>query len=213
MKSLIAELVELRRSMRDLEAASAAHLAGVHPAFAASARNLVHYLAMRGHDVRGLQPRLAALGLSSLGRAESHVLSTVDAVIKALRLMSGQEGDVPPDPAEVDFERGRALLGEHTVALLGSEPAARSVRIMVTMPGEAAEDPRLAHRLVEAGMECMRINCADDDVPAWERMIEHLRTAERANSPPKPATGSRALSSRSKLGAVSTIYRPCSSRP
>ena len=54
MHSLIAELADLRRSMRDLESASAGHLVGVDPAFAASARNLVHYLAMRGHDVRGL---------------------------------------------------------------------------------------------------------------------------------------------------------------
>ena len=180
MESLVAELVELRRSMRALESSSTAHLARVHPSFAASARNLVHYLAVRGHDVRGLQRRLAALGLSSLGRAESHVLSTVDAVVKALRMMSGQQGGPPPDPAEVDFERGRGLLDEHTVALLGPEPAGRSVRIMVTMPSEAADDPRLVHRLVEAGMECMRINCAHDDEGAWGRMIEHLRTAELA---------------------------------
>jgi pyruvate kinase len=180
MRSLIAELVDLRRSMRSLESLSVPLLAGVHPAFDVSARNLVHYLAMRGHDVRDLQPRLAALGLSSLGRAESHVLSTIDAVIRALRLMSGQGDATPSDPAEVDFGQGRALLDEHTIALLGPEPAGRSVRIMVTMPGGAADDPRLIHQLVDAGMDCMRINCAHDDEAAWGRMITHLRTAERA---------------------------------
>ncbi len=180
MDSLIIELEALRRSMRALESRSEALLAGVHRAFAVSARNLVHYLAMRGHDVRTLQPRLAALGLSSLGRAESHVLSTVDAVIRALRLMGGEDQSPPSDPAELDFGQGRALLDEHTIGLLGPEPAGRSVRIMVTMPSEAADDPRLVHRLVDAGMECMRINCAHDDDAAWGRMIRHLRAAERA---------------------------------
>ena len=37
----------------------------------ASARNLLHYLALRSHDLRGAQPLLASHGLSSLGRTES----------------------------------------------------------------------------------------------------------------------------------------------
>ena len=35
-----------------------------------SARNLVHYMALRRHDLRELQDQLAAVGLSSLGRAD-----------------------------------------------------------------------------------------------------------------------------------------------
>jgi hypothetical protein len=45
---------------------------------------LRHDLALRRHDLRPMQLRLAALGLSSLGRAESHVLATVDAVLGVL---------------------------------------------------------------------------------------------------------------------------------
>lgn len=51
------------------------------------ARNLLHYMALRRHDLRPLQLRLAKLGLSSLGRAESHVLATVDAVLGVLHCM------------------------------------------------------------------------------------------------------------------------------
>jgi pyruvate kinase len=50
---------------------------------------------------------------------------------------------------------------------------------MVTMPGEAADDPDLVRGLVEAGMGIMRINCAHDSPKIWERMVNHLRRAER----------------------------------
>ena len=48
----------------------------VRPVHRASAINLVHYVWLRGHDIRGLQAELADLGLSSLGRLESRVLPT-----------------------------------------------------------------------------------------------------------------------------------------
>jgi pyruvate kinase len=50
---------------------------------------------------------------------------------------------------------------------------------MVTMPGEAAADYPLVRELVAAGMDCMRINCAHDDRQAWERMVDHLKRANR----------------------------------
>jgi pyruvate kinase len=50
---------------------------------------------------------------------------------------------------------------------------------MVTMPSEAARDYTLVHELVASGMDCMRINCAHDDVAAWAQMIAHLRRACR----------------------------------
>ena len=64
--------------------------------------------------------------------------------------------------------------------MLAPAPAGRGVRIMVTMPSEAADDYRLVHDLLQQGMDCMRINCAHDDAAAWLRMIEHLRRAERS---------------------------------
>src|SRR5262249_49808791 len=38
----------------------------------------------------------------------------------------------------------------------------------------------LVHELLHRGMNCMRINCAHDDAPAWSAMLEHLHRAERA---------------------------------
>jgi pyruvate kinase len=50
---------------------------------------------------------------------------------------------------------------------------------MVTMPGEAADQPALICDLVEAGMEVMRVNCAHDSPVVWARMVKRLRQAER----------------------------------
>jgi pyruvate kinase len=158
-----------------------ANLHEVHPSYEASAKNLLHYLALRRRDLRSLQRRLAALGLSSLGRAESHVLSTVDTVLEVLhRLMRGKYRRPPDAATGVDITAGERLLAQHTDDLLAPPSSGRGVRIMVTMPGEAANDYTLVHTLLQHGMDCMRINCAHDGATAWLRMIEHLKRAEQA---------------------------------
>ncbi len=43
----------------------------------------------------------------------------------------------------INFAEGRRLLAEHTERLLGPAPSGRGVRIMVTMPSEAADDDTL----------------------------------------------------------------------
>jgi len=179
MEQLIDELSAVRSDLLDLEAESAGFLAGLSESSRESARNLVHYLALRRHDVRDLQDRLARLGLSSLGRAEPCVLANLDAVLKILHRLAGKTWALPePEPAALDYPRGKSLLAQHTQALLGPAPARRSVRVMVTMPSEAAEDYPLVRDLLAGGMDCVRINCAHDDAARWSRMIAHLRHAE-----------------------------------
>ncbi len=181
VEDLISQLGAIRDDMVHLATTSEASLAQLHPNYRESARNLLHYLALRRRDVRPLQGQLAMLGLSSLGRAESHVLATLDAVLTALHHMVQRPWQRPPqEPAGLDFTAGPRRLDEHTEALLGPMPPGRSVRIMVTMPSEAAGDYTLVHSLLAAGMDCMRINCAHDDALAWSQMIEHLRRAEQA---------------------------------
>jgi pyruvate kinase len=145
-----------------------------------SARNLVHYLALRRHDIRQLQEELAARGLSSLGRTESHVLASLEAVLKVLHWLAGCEWVSPNGSgAGVEFAKGKALLRANTDALLGPLPQKRSVRIMVTVPREAAEDYKLVRQLLAGGMDCMRINCAHDDAGTWNAMIANLQRAKQ----------------------------------
>ncbi len=181
LAGLLAELTALRADMVGLAEQSADQLRAVHPNFQLSARNLLHYLALRQHDRRDLQTRLAALGLSSLGRAEAHPLATIDAVLAGLHALASPEtvAPIPIDEPAPDFESGPRLLAEHSDACLGPAPATRGVRIMVTMPSEAATDYTLVRDLLRQGMDCLRINCAHDDEAAWTRMIAHLRRAEQ----------------------------------
>jgi pyruvate kinase len=177
------ELVQLLRQLDDLlECLTAAEstwsdwLAAVDPRYRASARNVVHYWAIRQEDLRELQGRLAAFGLSSLGRSESHVEATLRVVRSAVAAILEDIWN-PPAPAAVGAEEGRELLQCRTVELLGPTPADRETRIMVTLPSEAATNSELIRGLVERGMNLARINCAHDDPTAWRAMAEHVRHA------------------------------------
>jgi pyruvate kinase len=144
----------------------------------ASARNLLQYLAFRGHDLSELQDPLVTLGLSSLGGSEGHVQASIDAVLDALSALARHPPASRSSSAPVGFARSRDVLAVRTAALLGPIPRRRPTRIMVTMPTEAARDPALVREMLIAGMDCMRINCAHDAEPEWRAMRDNLRLAE-----------------------------------
>jgi len=176
---LITAVEELRARALELEATLGDEIGRAHPDHRESARNLVHYLALRQEDIRSLQGDLASLGLSSLGRLEGHTLSTLDAVLGVLHQLAGRAYQRPDAAPSVNAPTAAMILSEHSRRLLGQRPLRRSVRIMVTMPSEAAVDYALVKRLLEAGMNVMRINCAHDGPEAWRQMVTHLRAAER----------------------------------
>jgi pyruvate kinase len=175
--SILRELSTIHADMLRLEQRHHTRLAETHESFRESARNLLHYLALRQHDLRGLQEKLARLGLSSLGRTESHALAGLEAVLKIVETIAGDGSEHPSHAPALGFEVGKALLQSHTTELLGPRPAKRGVRIMVTMPSDAACDDRLVRDLLAQGMDVMRINCAHDDRDAWAAMIANLGRA------------------------------------
>jgi pyruvate kinase len=138
--------------------------------------NLLHYLALRQADLRPLQATLARLGLSSLGRSESHVAGTLSALLNLIDRILGEPASYDR-ASNLTHERGVALLQEHAAALLGPAPAQRSVRVMVTLPSEAAHDYEQVRELVRGGMDCARINAAHDDPAAWQDMASNVREA------------------------------------
>ena len=142
-----------------------------------AAANLADYLILRQHDLAGLQSRLAAYGLSSLGRSEARARSALDALIATLKRLCG-ETDAPFPPPQAMRAGHDALLAQ-CEAIFGPPRPGPHTRVMATLPSEAACDPSLIRRLVAAGMDCARINCAHDDAPAWAAMIAHVRAAER----------------------------------
>jgi pyruvate kinase len=173
LKDLIAlrdELVKSENGFSDiLQQVDAQHRTG--------AINLIHYLGLRRRDVRPLQKRLAAIGLSSLGRAESHVLPTLQAIIALLQhsLQLTSRDDI--SSGILGTASGAELLQDNAKNLLGKPPAQRQVRILVTLPEESANDYTLIKDMLTTGMDCARINCAHDDPAVWLRIIEKLRHA------------------------------------
>ena len=152
---LTTELTALRDRLLSAEAEHADLISRVRERHRASARNLVHYVALRGTDLRPLQEALSDAGLSSLGRMEAGVLGHVDAVLAAARALDGDLATAPEDDALTSAE-GRAILARNAASLLGPARGDRDARIMVTMPSEAATDPELVARIAEAGMDLAR---------------------------------------------------------
>jgi len=179
--SLTTQLESLRKELAQQAGRKRTDWPELPPERQPSAENLLHYLALRSHDLRPLQDELTRLGLSSLGRAEPHVMASIDAVLHNLYLLGGTQPPALEDvDAQVTFDAGARLLERNTIRLLGEDPKGRRTHIMVTMPAEAASDYMMVYRLLDSGMDCMRINCAHDDPLTWSGMIKHLRDAERA---------------------------------
>jgi len=141
--------------------------------FLPSARNLAHYLSLRRADLRQIQPALRALGLSTLGRSEPHVLASIDAVFASLSRVAGC--GAPSYPPAAAFAAGSTLLEQRQNRVFGGDPQGPRTRIMVTLPSEAAEQPDLIRALIAEGADCIRINCAHDGPAAWAAMIAHAR--------------------------------------
>ncbi|MDX5418221.1 MAG: pyruvate kinase [Hymenobacteraceae bacterium] len=177
LKEMIAQLDQLHQDALELETKFSPAIRQVHPSFRKSARNLLHYLSLRQHDIRTLQESLAKLGLSSLGRAEGHVLASLQAVHDMLCHLL--ECSPIKKQVAVSYTESGELLDNHTNELLGLTPEKRNTRIMVTFSKDLADDHELVKRMLLAGMDCARINCAHDDEKVWSSMVQSIKKAEQ----------------------------------
>lgn len=137
-----------------------------------SALNFACYLSLRNRDLNDLQSRLSAYGLTTLGRSEADVMAALDSLLTTLRLLCGEMAHYP-HPAEW---QGDTIL-HHACAKVFGRKTNGQTHIMATLPTEAATDPDLVLSLVEAGADCVRINCAHDDARVWTGMVENVRRA------------------------------------
>ena len=138
----------VREAMLAAEVGRAAEIAVTHPAHRRSAANLVHYVELRNHDVRDLQARLAAAGLSSLGRSEAHVMATTEEVLSVLARLNGNEP--PSREAAVAFTEGNELL-EHVRAT--TRPSGPRPWVAMDLGG-----PKLRTGPLRPGPRAMRIS-------------------------------------------------------
>jgi pyruvate kinase len=178
IEALLEQLDAICQSAGNLERQLSNEVANVHPNYVDSARNLIHYVALRNVDIRELQEALSQLGLSSLSSCEPHVMASLQAVRHALIQMS--DLDVAEDTVNpVKFDEINQELEMHCDDLFGANPDGRDVEIMVTLPATAAEDIELTQELLEAGMDIARINCAHDTSREWLNMIANVKQANQ----------------------------------
>lgn len=178
---LLSRLIELRAAI-DAEAQQT--LAAWEPkvsrrSFLPGALNLAHYLALRTRDLRKLQAALVPWGLSSLGRSESRVMPSLDAVIATLGCIVGnrRNGRAIKRPSARAHADGQRRLAANANELFGRLEGRRRVRIMVTMSTEAADDYASVRDLVARGMDCARINCGHDNAEVWGKIAANVRAA------------------------------------
>lgn len=180
LKQILAEVIELRQEIK----IKANQRLQKHPYhnhssdFSDSAYNLAHYLAMRQFDLRHLQDRLSHASLTSLGRAEGSVLSTLDSLIDILKRATDPQYLSNENCRIFCYAQGQQLLEQHTMELFGPFRKHGRAHIMVTLPSEASWDYVLVKSMLEKGMSCARINCAHDDPTIWQEMINNIRQAE-----------------------------------
>src|SRR5262245_28903770 len=177
--ALCDELRSLQQHALAVEGAGEDEISLVAPSRRSAARNLIDYLALRQRDLVNLQRALQRHGFSSLGVVQGHVMSSVEAVLVVLDELSGQ-AHPPFDLSNYpSIEGARDQLRAFADETLGGSHGDNAVRIMVTMPSEAASDPSVVDSLLEQGMSVMRVNCAHDGPAEWTAMIENLRRAEQ----------------------------------
>lgn len=168
-------LSALRVRMLDLEDQASLLLRDVARDNRLSARNLVHYIAMRREDLGELENHLTMLGMASVRRSGHNALDAVNRLLALAERITSRRFKPSALTAPCDGATAAKLLDQHTRAVFG-ERAAR----IVTMPAAAAADYGLIHGFLKGGMGCMRIDCARDDRHVWRAMIQNLDKARAA---------------------------------
>jgi len=179
IEALITDIEKLIATATSYADKHLAKVAKVHPAYRDSALNLLHYAALRKKDLSRIQKRLRNMGLSRLGKAESHIMPSLLTTLSILHVLSGNYEDSTLHPPELSIKKSKRRLKKHVRRLLSKRPKGRSSRIMVTMPAEAAVNTKLIANMLKAGMDVARINCAHDSPKIWKNIIDNLRNASK----------------------------------
>ena len=168
---LIHALKELIHSIEEFSLLSAGVREKVHPKFYESARNLVHYLALRRSDLVDIQDSLSQIGLSSLTNPEAYTYRNICDIIKWL------EPGYACHNESISFDQSRKILRRNKNRLFGMRRQGQVAHVMVTLPTEAAENPDLVKGFMQRGMDIARINLGHDSQEEWQRMVYNVRNA------------------------------------
>jgi pyruvate kinase len=178
IRKLISNIDSIIDSAIEFEEIHKSRIEKAHPDYRKSAVNLVHYLALRKHDISDLQEAIADFGLTPFEHIEPHVMRSLLLTKTILQNLVGENSPLG-EHKTISAKKARKLLNKNTQLLFGKKSKKRRTRIMVTMPSEVASDRKMVQKFLKAGMNCARINCAHDNPEKWKLMIDNIRDSAR----------------------------------
>ncbi len=149
----------------------------VHPNYTQSAKNLIHYLALRTFDIRNLQEKLDEIGLPMTLESKSSILQRIlnfRTIVKSLLNIE----ETREEGIYLTSREAQGLQERNSQMIFGGIKNNRQTSIMITQPTEAATDKKFVESLLKLGMDCARINCAHDDERVWKQIIDNIREIE-----------------------------------
>ncbi|MGB3345137.1 MAG: pyruvate kinase [Aequorivita sp.] len=152
-------------------------LDNVHPKYAQSARNLIHYLALRTFEISDLQEKLDEIDLPISPESKSSILQRIlnfKTIINSLLNIDMPTGE----KVRLTNREARMIQDRNSKVIFGTIKNKRETAIMITQPTEAATDKKFVKSLLKLGMDCARINCAHDDEIIWKQIINNIKEVE-----------------------------------
>jgi pyruvate kinase len=179
LKKLDREVTAIYEHLLQRDAWARKQAFGVHPNFEWSAINLMRYLVLRTHDLRKIHDALSEYGISSLRTGEGYVLRNVIDVLRLIKLLQGETWKHKKGLKLIGYEKSKKLRHLHTNNLFNPKDRQCFTEIMVTMPGEAANNEQLVDDLLLEGMEIARVNFSHDDKKIWTDLSKLIRKRSR----------------------------------
>ncbi len=165
LERLLEELLELKREILAQRDQEQTHL---------WQNNLSDYVSLRNFNLTAIQEELTSIGLSSLGRSQTCVMSSIHQNIKILEQLLGKP-QTPDEHDYLDFKSAKKIL-KHNAKIFGtSDDEHYKTKVMVTLPSEAAQSDELIKDFIAQDVSVLRINTAHDDLGAWIKMALFIK--------------------------------------
>ncbi|MDN3641145.1 pyruvate kinase [Lutimonas halocynthiae] len=152
-------------------------LSSVHPNYAQSAKNLVHYLALRSFNINIFQDKLEDLGLPFTLESQNNILYNMLNFRTVINSLMHNEL-IEEEQEHINNKEVKKILKNNYQALFGKIRNKRKTAILVTQPLDAANHIEFTKTLLKLGMDCARINCAHDDEIIWKQIIDNIKANE-----------------------------------
>lgn len=177
LQEINVQLDLILEKIKEFEDKYQSQISNVHPNYNESAKNLIHYLALRSFDIDLFQKKLNDTGLPNTTNSQSNVLTNLLTFKTIVNHLLGIEDNF--QKTTISNSESKQFIKRNSEALFGEISNNRKTRIMVTQPTAASEDFQFTDHLLQLGMNCARINCAHDDKQIWKKIIDNIQQSDK----------------------------------